>query len=379
MKVVQLAKYYYPEIGGIETVARQLNHALADHERVTVACASSGELAGEYVQEGVRVIKTKSQARWFRMPLSLSYLIIGWREMRSADVVIAHHPFPLVLPLLLITRKPVCVWYHADVQSRAQRLIENCIKPLLRRTLRKASVVMVSSSGLKMHARLLEPSANNVHVIPFPLRSPADILATPGSADKKKQTKTLNILSIGRLVSYKGYDIALRALAKLKDVSYRYTIVGSGPEQKSLQKLSRRLGIADRVTWAGRVSNLEKFFRSADIFLFPSRTTAEAFGIVQIEAMSFGLPVINTRLQSGVPEVSLDGVTGLTVQPESVSELAAALRRLMENESLRTDYGSRARQRATTVYSWGKFQNAIISVFQNNIHCPQENREIKPD
>ena len=101
-----------------------------------------------------------------------------------------------------------------------------------------------------------------------------------------------------------------------------------------------RCGIADRVTFsAGFSDNLATYFHAADVFALPSCERSEAFGIVQLEAMASGKPVINTQIDSGVPYVSLDGITGITVQPRNSDAMATALNRLFDDPELRRRMG----------------------------------------
>lgn len=115
---------------------------------------------------------------------------------------------------------------------------------------------------------------------------------------KKSQ---INILSIGRLVKYKGYEYSIRAFSKL-DKKFRYKIIGQGPLKKELEALILSLGLQDRVEIFGNVTDKVKYdyLNSADIFMFPSISKSEAYGLVQIEAMCFQIPIVNTFLNNGV-------------------------------------------------------------------------------
>ena len=136
----------------------------------------------------------------------------------------------------------------------------------------------------------------------------------------KRQDISVNILFVGRLVWYKGLDILLKAFAQMKYKNCTLTIVGGGPLEQELHDLAKKLGLKN-VIFTGMISEEEKVkhIEKCDFLVLPSISKAEAFALVQIEAMAFGKPVINTALPSGVPCVSINGVTGLTVQPGSLS------------------------------------------------------------
>jgi rhamnosyl/mannosyltransferase len=153
------------------------------------------------------------------------------------------------------------------------------------------------------------------------------------------------VLFVGRLVYYKGLDILLPAM---RSVPGRLLVVGDGPLRGAVERQAAELGIAGRVSLLGGVDDdtLQALYGLADVFVLPSTAKAEAFGLVQLEAMSRGCPVVNTNLPTGVPSVSLDGTTGLTVPPRDVGALARALRTLLEDDALRARYGANARVRA---------------------------------
>jgi glycosyltransferase involved in cell wall biosynthesis len=134
------------------------------------------------------------------------------------------------------------------------------------------------------------------------------------------------VLGVGRLIYYKGFEHLVRAMG---DVQATALIAGDGPLSGALAAEATRLGVADRVVLLGRVNeaDLKACYHACDVFALPSIERSEAFGIVQLEAMACGRPVVNTRLDSAVPHVSLDGLTGLTVPPGDPAALAAACAR----------------------------------------------------
>ena len=155
---------------------------------------------------------------------------------------------------------------------------------------------------------------------------------------------------------YKGCDVLLQAFAQMQKPAQakacRLVLVGSGPLEKELKRLAASLELQN-VRFVGMVSEEEKikWLERCDFLVLPSVSKAEAFAVVQIEAMAFGKPVVNTRLPSGVPYVSRDGITGKTVSPGSICELAAAMQELAENDSLRKQYGENARKMVQKKYT----------------------------
>ena len=130
-------------------------------------------------------------------------------------------------------------------------------------------------------------------------------------------------------------------------------LAGTGVLEAELKERAASLGIAERVHFLGRrmTPELRDMFADCDLFVLPSVANSEAFGIVQLEAMVYGKPVINTALPTGVPLVSIDGETGLTVPPADPDALAAAMEKLLSDDALREQYGKAARERVLSDFS----------------------------
>jgi rhamnosyl/mannosyltransferase len=148
-------------------------------------------------------------------------------------------------------------------------------------------------------------------------------------------------------------------------VDAKLVIIGEGPMRPELEQEVAALGIADRVTFLGRVhDNLTTYFHAADVFALPSCERSEAFGIVQLEAMASGKPVVNTQIDSGVPYVSLDGITGITVEPRSSEAMATALNRLFDDPELRRRMGHAGRHRVQTEFNLDLMVRRTMDVYE---------------
>lgn len=172
------------------------------------------------------------------------------------------------------------------------------------------------------------------------------------------------ILSVGRLVDYKGFDQVIRAVARLVEqgLEVEYTIVGRGPDRPRLEVLVATLNLTDRVQFAGFVPDTELpyYYNSCDLFVLISRETpgqagVEGFGIVYLEANACGKPVIGGR-SGGVTEAVIDGETGLLVDPHNVAEIGQALYRLLTDEALAHRLGCQGRDRVRQEFDWSRRQ-----------------------
>jgi rhamnosyl/mannosyltransferase len=272
----------------------------------------------------------------------------------DADVMIVHEPNPVAIVAHAIARPKahLVFWVHAEVVRPAWRY-KAFYRPFLLRMLNRADRIVVASPQVKALAEELRPFRDKVAVIPYAL-DPDQHALTPAIEPRVRELRGDGadplVLFVGRLVAYKGVDVLLRALAHLRA---RAVIVGEGPLRSELERLAHDLTVADRVHFAGNASaaELTALYNACDLFVLPSVTRAEAFGMVQIEAMSCRKPVICTDLPSGVPWVNQHGVTGLVVPPRDPDALAAAIRTLAGDPALRTRMGDAGRARVEAEFS----------------------------
>jgi L-malate glycosyltransferase len=153
----------------------------------------------------------------------------------------------------------------------------------------------------------------------------------------------LRVLAVAHLIPEKGISVLIRALARLQRSDLELEIAGEGPEAAALERLVAQLGLTERVRFLGLRNDVQDLLARADLFVHPA-TWGEAFGFTITEAMAAGVPVIATRA-GGIPEIVVDGESGLLVAPGSVEELALALARLASDEPMRDRLGQAARRR----------------------------------
>ena len=163
----------------------------------------------------------------------------------------------------------------------------------------------------------------------------------------------------------------LRAFARTEGCAL--FLAGEGVLEPQLRQEAQELGVADRVFFLGRLSDsdLRAAFRDCDLFVLPSVANSEAFGIVQLEAMVYGKPVINTALPTGVPLVSLDGETGLTVPPGDENALADAIRTLAEDDDRREAYGAAAQRRVLEEFELHSMIDRVYRVLAEHIETEE--------
>jgi glycosyltransferase involved in cell wall biosynthesis len=235
------------------------------------------------------------------------------------------------------------------------KTMHKLLAPLLRVIWHDASAVVANSRGLRDLALAFDSS------IEIPI-IPNGVDVSQYIAEDRAWSPP-RLLSVGRIVHQKGLDLAMRALAGLKDLEWEWRIAGDGPQTEPLQSLAQELGIADRVIFLGWQSReeLAKWYHQSNTFLFPSRH--EGMPNAVLEAMASGLPVAATRI-AGSEELVLDGETGFLVPSENVDALRDALRNLLTDASLRKRMGAASRVRVEQNYTWKKVAEAYQTALQ---------------
>ncbi|MGA7764367.1 MAG: glycosyltransferase, partial [Candidatus Binataceae bacterium] len=328
-KVLHVGKFYPPHFGGMESHLQTLCEELCKSIEVEVLVASDRWRSERSMQSGVKVARLATALMLHGTPI----VPLMARAMRRArpDVVHLHFPNPMAALACVMSRLdvPIVVTWHSDVVR--QRRAAAAFAPLLSLLLRRCAAIIVGSTVYIETSTVLSARRKLCHVIPFGIR--AKDFEHPDAArvaEVRRRYGERIVLGVGRLIYYKGFETLVGAMA---DVRATALIAGDGPLSGALAAEVARLGVADRVVLLGRVNDadLKAYYHACDVFALPSVERSEAFGIVQLEAMACGKPVVNTRLDSAVPHVSLDGLTGLTVPPGDRAALAAALNALLDD------------------------------------------------
>lgn len=380
MKLVQLFKIYWPDNGGgiaavmdmvsdaADCMGKALNRTECRQEMV-VCRPRPGMPSKQDCYKGKNVYRCRSFAEIASTPVSIEFLVKARKAAKDADIVIYHFPYPMadIGILFRLYRGKLIVWWHCDFDTQKGKILTRLYRPIVKHTLKKADIIIVSAKGNINGSQILRKYKDKCRVIPFAV---PDDLAQKGRTYYESRNsgtrRKVHVLFIGRFVWYKGLDVLLKAFAKLDHKKYELLLVGDGPLLSDMQSLAKHLNL-NNVAFAGSVSQDEKIkkIQWSDFLVLPSVSKAEAFGIVQIEAMAFGKPVINTSIPGGVPEICPNGVCGITVRPHNKKELARAIKRLGEDTSLRETYGKRAIELVKEKYNTSRMVRQYINVFQN--------------
>lgn len=376
LKILQVNKLYYPVRGGIEKVVQQLAEGLNDITNMRVlVCQQKGKSTDEIIN-GVNVHRSSSKGILFSLPISFTFFIDMKKMLSNIDVLQIHMPFPLADIAFLMTgyKGKVVLWWHSDIVRQKKMMF--FYKPIMTHLLRRADKIIVATEGHIEGSAYLKPYHQKCVVIPYGVDNEVISRGESYLEKKSKQKqyelnnkdkKTQDIVKFlftGRLVYYKGCDILLKAFVNVPNAIL--TLIGTGTMESELKKMASDLGLMNRVRFLGDVSieELYKEYEECDVFILPSILRSEAFGLVQIEAMAFGKPVINTKLPSGVPYVSLHNITGLTVEPGSIVELEKAMIWMIEHPEERLIMGKEARKRVIDNYTIENMLDNVLELYE---------------
>jgi phosphatidyl-myo-inositol alpha-mannosyltransferase len=363
VRIALVCPYAFDDPGGAQTHVRELTERLLrrDHEVVVLA-----------------PVRTAASEPWLipvGRPIDLRYNGSNvpidprpWSRRRVRETLAAFGPHvvhvhePLApstgLWALLEARVPVVGTFHSGA-TRAR--VADLAAPVLRRVARRLTVRVAVSEAARRFAEPLVGGPfvivpNGVETARFATAEPAEL--PPGA----------RLLFVGRLDQRKGFPVAVAAFARLAQSrpDVRLLVAGDGPERSAVDRLPTV--VRSRITMLGTVSNLAlpRYHAASDVYVGPA-IGGESFGIVLVEAMAAGLPVVASAVP-GYDEVVRDGVEGLLVPPGDADALAGAIGRVLDDHALAGRLGAAGRERAAT-FDWSVIVGRIEALYEQALHA----------
>lgn len=328
---------YYPEIGGVETVAKVVAEIALNVGESKVLTFNRGKNFSEETISGVKVIRLPTIFKWRSIHISPYYKNMFSKEAQTAKTIVFH--FPSGQPELYseiyrkIPTKKICV-YHADVDYK---IVGEMYNIFIRRFLNVMDEIIVTSPNIVESSSVLKGYKEKIAVIPLFVDTSHFY---PRHPNKREYLLALFseppeeiVLYIGRLAKYKGLEYLIEAMTMLEE-KYGLVIIGKGRKEKELKRFAQKLEVEKRVVFLDHVpyDDLPEYYSAADVFVLPSISRAEAFGLVGLEAMACGTPVITTELGTGTSYYNIHKKTGLVVSPKNSKILAESIKRICEND-----------------------------------------------
>ena len=389
LRVCHLGKYYPPAPGGIEMHVQTLARAQArlGPAEVQVVCVNHADRRGRDVTwnrygatgnatefdgpvHNTRVGRSAHFARLDFCP-TLPWIVQRINQL-PVDVLHLHTPNPtMVVTVAGLLRQDIAlvVSHHSDIVR--QRVLRWLHEPFERIVYDRAAAVLTSSPMYIEGSPTLRQHEPKVHAVPMGID--AEPFANPSPAALaeahrlRRRFGDVIWLAVGRCVYYKGLNVAIDALARVPGV---LLIVGHGPLVHELNAQARERGVRDRVAWCryAEPDELIGAYLAATALWFPSSARSEAFGLVQVESMAAGCPVINPEiLGSGVSWVSLHDQTGLTIPVNDADALAAAARRLLDEPGLRQRLAEGALRRVRQEFDHETMATRTLAIYRRAV------------
>lgn len=347
--------------GGIELVVSEILKVI-ETQQMDVTCFYGDKSSSSFVLKGVKYISNRIIAKVHGAPLlllgNLRFILCGFKK----DLIIFQEPYPFLWPsiffLKYFLRKKIIVLVHADPAANG---FVKLIYKLVRLIVFRGAVCVTTSPNVQ---KSVESSFYKYNEI-IPLCIPN---APPSSTELDVDVPETFILYFGRLASYKGIEILIETAKCLPHVNF--VIAGDGPLRTLVKDAS--LAGAGNILFINKfITEEEKQFliENSSFVVFPSTSANEAFGLVQLEAMRAGKPLINTDLNTGVNYVAPHMVCALTVRPNCCKDLEDAILRLSQSCELRTELGENGRARFASLFSIDAFEKAwkkIIIKYMND-------------
>lgn len=365
MRIMQTPARFYPFYGGVEKYVLELSKKLVRlGNEVTVACADEPHAESEDVQ-GIKVIRLPYITKVANTNITLRLFRTLIRE--NFDVVHTHIPTPWSADISalasMLKRKPLCVTYHNDLTGKGVNSVIAHLynSTLLHLVLWRATTIVVTQPKYTEYSSHLKLHKGKIVIIPPGVTEPIH------SGGLERKTDCVFFMSVlDKHHDYKGLEVLLRAMTKVrtKRPNAKLLIGGGGESICKYELLAERLGIIDSVEFLGTLSDQElaDTYRASSIFVLPSLNKLEGFGIVALEALSFGTPVITTHV-AGSSEFISRNRAGLIVPPADINALSNAILNLLEDRGEARLMGERGAVAVSQEFSWDSIARQIIKTY----------------
>jgi len=368
MKVLQIYKDYYPPVkGGIEKHVNLLSSGLRSRGVEVEVLVSNKSMRMEMdCCEGINVYKVPQLGRLSSAPLNISMPFWIRRLSSNADILHFHFPNPTAEFSYLVSglKKNVVVTYHSDIVR--QVYLKELYAPFMRIFLKKSNVIIVTSQQYFRTSKVLRKYKDKCLIVPLGI----DVNSFGGGFDRFSRAADLRrkhgeriVLFVGRSRYYKGLHVLLQAMRK---IDAKLLIVGAEHNNEQVVNTLGPQGLPAKVEVLGELSDetLADYFHACDVFVLPSVERSEAFGVVQLEAMASGKPVVSTELGTGTSYVNEHEKTGIVVPPNDPDAIAAAVNRLLDNPEICKQFGESGMSRAKQFFCLEQMVDRTESLYR---------------
>lgn len=370
VKVLQLSKYYPPYLGGIETHVFNLTEELEKQSFDVEVIASNSSVFNQIDIFSYKVTRVGTWFTFFSAPICPLIIWEIFKRRRDFDIIHAHLPNPIINLALYITRPSakIVIHWHSDIVKN--KLLALIYWPLHSWLLNKSSAIICTTQAYADSSMWLRPYMSKVKIVPYGIREPKPKIESKNQHvdDLYSQLKGHPIiLGLGRLVSFKGFEVLIDATNKLK-YDAKICIAGDGPLWDKLQQKIIEMHLVDKVYMLGSIQHdeIDYLFSIVNVLCLPSLHRAESFGIVMLEAMANRIPIVASQIDgSGVSWVNQHNVTGLNVIPNDPDELANAINIILSDAQLSKQFSENGRHRYHSEFRLDTMVDKTIRIYKS--------------
>ena len=365
MRIVQTPARFYPYIGGVETVVYHLSRkqVKAGHE-VTVVCADESK-GGPGDVEGVKVVRLPYPFKIANTNVTPG--LMAALEHLDCDVIHTHLPCPWSADISAMwarrRKKPLFLGYYNDIVGRGVNdLVARAYNGfMLDRLLGSCERIFVAHSRYLDYSPYLKRWRVKVRVLPFGVDTERFM---PVSIPSGRAPVISILTKLDQYHRYKGLDVLFEALSGCA-ADFKLQVAGEGELRGHYEALAKGKGLGGKAVFHGAIKEekLAEFYAGTDIFVLPSTSASqEGFGLVALEAMACGRPVVVSEIAGVADDVSRSGA-GIVVRPGDGGSLREALEALLSDVRMREEMGVRARKLVEESFSWDRYARFVLEEY----------------
>lgn len=360
MKILHITKYFN-NFGGIETLTRSICNQLSKkYKKIDILTFSTDNKKSYLLKNKYRVISCYSNIVLRSTPFSFSMFRFLKNNISKYDIIHITVPNPWPTILIAILSKKINVlyvsWGSDIIKQKSLKIIFNFFQ---RRLLKKAKKIICLSQNYVNYSTDLKDFKNKVLIVPPIIKSV--------KKERKKKSNKIRIISVGRLVSYKGYKCLIEA-ANILPKNYIFNLVGDGPEKETLKKYIKYYKLNNRFFIHKNVTENKKnnFLKNSDLFCFTSNTRAESFGISLLEAINYSLPVIvSDNKGSGMQDMIVGGYNGYNFKNNSPEDLKNKILKATKNQKRLSILSKNSKKLFKKRFDNIKIKNKIFEIYNS--------------
>ncbi len=387
MKLMMVAPYFYPRIGGMENYAYNITRLLAEKYDVSTSVICSNWERQSYREDMIG--NTKVYRLPYLFKISSTPVNPFWHNTISSiileerpEIINGHMPVPYIADIACIAaykeKIPFILTYQNDLVGR------NMLLKLLSgfyyywsgiKTLRLSQKIIITSENYAKSSPYLRDFKSKLEIVP----PGVDVRKMRTDRKVKSSKQVLFVGQLNRASQHKGLNYLIRSMKMVTEAikDARLVVVGTGDYIHHHRNMAIACGVQDKIDFVGfiRDEELPEYYGESSVVVLPSYNRAEGFGIVLLEAQACGTPVIGTSV-GGIPGALKDGKTGLLVPPGDPERLAEAIIRILKDDTLARQLGCNGHNWVTQELTWEKSAQKTLRIFQEAITTYPRNNQV---